>query len=192
MLASRHLFPVQAIKWRPPDDFMIVGCSDGSVSVWQLETGKLLMTLYSVSKQLFFLNTNIHEFFKGHLDRVVQGLPAEDILNACDENIVSSGDKMTNPALHLFRGLRHRNLNAIRQAAQRGLNNLHHPSNQQNMGSSDPQKSRAHPLMIQGLRTNPKDQESHVLFFDIEALIGWYTCIKFLLIYLSCGKSHKS
>ncbi|KAG1680482.1 WD repeat-containing protein 7 [Nymphon striatum] len=145
MLASRHLFPVQIIKWRPPDDFMIVGCSDGSVSVWQLETG--------------------------HLDRVVQGLPAEEILNACDENIVSSGDKMTNPALHLFRGLRHRNLNAIRQAAQRGLHNLQNLSNQQNMGSSDAQKSRAHPLMIQGLRTNPKDQESHVLFFDIEALI---------------------
>jgi len=26
--------------------------------------------------------------------------------------------------------------------------------------------------MIQGLRTNPKDPESHILVFDIEALIG--------------------
>lgn len=26
--------------------------------------------------------------------------------------------------------------------------------------------------MIQGIRTNPKDQDSHVLFFDVEALIG--------------------
>lgn len=26
--------------------------------------------------------------------------------------------------------------------------------------------------MIQGLKTNPKDQDSHVLFFDVEALIG--------------------
>jgi hypothetical protein len=33
-------------------------------------------------------------------------------------------------------------------------------------------RSRSHPLMIQGLRTNPKDQDSHVLFFDVEALIG--------------------
>lgn len=26
--------------------------------------------------------------------------------------------------------------------------------------------------MIQGFRSNPKDPESHILFFDIEALIG--------------------
>lgn len=32
-------------------------------------------------------------------------------------------------------------------------------------------KGRGSPLLIQGLRTNPKDQESHILFFDVEALI---------------------
>ena len=41
VLASRHLFPVVTIKWRPLDDFMIVGCSDGTVYVWQMETGEL-------------------------------------------------------------------------------------------------------------------------------------------------------
>lgn len=40
-LASRHLFPVTSIKWRPLDDFMIIGCSDGTVYVWQMETGHL-------------------------------------------------------------------------------------------------------------------------------------------------------
>lgn len=40
-LASRHLFPVTTIKWRPLDDFMIIGCSDGTVYVWQMETGHL-------------------------------------------------------------------------------------------------------------------------------------------------------
>lgn len=39
MLASRHLFPIQVIKFRPLDDFMIVGCADGSVYVWEMETG---------------------------------------------------------------------------------------------------------------------------------------------------------
>ncbi len=39
MLASRHLFPVVTIKWRPLDDFIIVGCNDGSSYVWQMETG---------------------------------------------------------------------------------------------------------------------------------------------------------
>lgn len=32
-------------------------------------------------------------------------------------------------------------------------------------------KNRNSPLLIQGLRTNPKDAESHILFFDIEGLI---------------------
>uniref|UniRef100_A0A8L0DMB9 WDR72-like alpha-solenoid domain-containing protein n=1 Tax=Oncorhynchus mykiss TaxID=8022 RepID=A0A8L0DMB9_ONCMY len=40
MLASRHLFPIQAIKWRPCDDYLVVGCSDGSVYVWQMDTGE--------------------------------------------------------------------------------------------------------------------------------------------------------
>lgn len=42
MLASRHLFPIQVIKWRPADDYLVVGCSDGSVYVWQMDTGESL------------------------------------------------------------------------------------------------------------------------------------------------------
>ncbi|CAN7984322.1 unnamed protein product [Ixodes hexagonus] len=155
VLASRHLFPVAVVKWRPFDDFMVVGCSDGSVYVWQMETG--------------------------HLDRVLQGLQAEEVLSACDEHTGHPGERMTNPAVHLFRGLRHRNMAAIRHAAQRGLHHLqhhphHHQSSQHGMGhdvgDSAHARARTHPLMIQGLRTNPVDQDSHVLFFDIEALIG--------------------
>uniref|UniRef100_A0A6B0VHG6 Putative repeat-containing protein 7 n=1 Tax=Ixodes ricinus TaxID=34613 RepID=A0A6B0VHG6_IXORI len=163
MLASRHLFPVAVVKWRPFDDFMVVGCSDGSVYVWQMETG--------------------------HLDRVLQGLQAEEVLSACDEHTGHPGERMTNPAVHLFRGLRHRNMAAIRHAAQRGLHHLqHHPHHHQSsqvppeklhhqhgmghdVGDSAHARARTHPLMIQGLRTNPVDQDSHVLFFDIEALI---------------------
>ena len=33
------------------------------------------------------------------------------------------------------------------------------------------EKSRAFPLVINGFRTNPKDAEGHILFFDVEALI---------------------
>lgn len=36
----------------------------------------------------------------------------------------------------------------------------------------DHSKSRAYPLMVQGLRTNPNDPECHILCFDIEALVG--------------------
>ena len=40
MLASLHAFPVETIKWRALDDFLVVGCIDGSVYVWQMETGE--------------------------------------------------------------------------------------------------------------------------------------------------------
>ena len=39
-LASCHDAPVTAVKWRPTEDFLVVGCSDGKVFVWQLETGR--------------------------------------------------------------------------------------------------------------------------------------------------------
>ena len=41
LLASRHTFPVETVRWRAKDDFMVVGCADGTVYVWQMETGKL-------------------------------------------------------------------------------------------------------------------------------------------------------
>lgn len=146
MLASRHLFPISVIKWRPLDDFMIVGCCDGSVYVWQMETG--------------------------HLDRVVQGIIAEEILGACDEHSSASGDKLRNPAIHLFRGLKSRNLAAIKQAAVRGLHQLGVNQQQESRDVIDLSiQSRSHPLMIQGLKSNPKDQDSHVLFFDVESMI---------------------
>ena len=65
--------------------------------------------------------------FLGHLDRVVHGHIADDILTACDEHTVSVnvGENVgSNPALHFFRGLRHRNLAAIKLAAQSGINQI--------------------------------------------------------------------
>lgn len=56
----------------------------------------------------------------------------------------------------LFRGLRHRNLSAIRHATQRGLHQLQMLGAHTN--NNDPHMQRNHnsPLSIQGLRTNPK------------------------------------
>ena len=98
LLASRHLFPIISIKFRALDDFLIIGCSDGTVYVWQMETG--------------------------NLDRVLQGMAGMDVLQACDENgnTLQNSDLLANPAVHFFRGLRSRNLAAIRHAAQVGNN----------------------------------------------------------------------
>ncbi|XP_072889222.1 WD repeat-containing protein 72-like isoform X6 [Hemitrygon akajei] len=41
MHARKHLSPVSLIKWRPAEDLLIVGCKDGAVYVWDIETGTL-------------------------------------------------------------------------------------------------------------------------------------------------------
>ena len=57
---------------------------------------------------------------------MVHGHIADDILTACDEHLtVQVGENVgSNPALHFFRGLRHRNLAAIKLAAQSGINQI--------------------------------------------------------------------
>ena len=47
LLASRHTFPVETIRWRAKDDFMVVGCADGSVYVWQMETGSITLIVFT-------------------------------------------------------------------------------------------------------------------------------------------------
>ncbi|XP_032479334.1 WD repeat-containing protein 72 isoform X1 [Phocoena sinus] len=39
--ARKHLFPVKMIKWHPVENFLIVGCTDDSVYIWEIETGTL-------------------------------------------------------------------------------------------------------------------------------------------------------
>ena len=151
MLASRQIFPVTTIKWKPLDDFLLVGCSDGSVYIWQMETG--------------------------HLDRVVSGMAGQDVLEACEEETVGVGagggggadqNNLANPALGLLRGIRHRNMAAIKMATQRGINQLQGPGDKQYQYQ---EKVRAFPLVVDGFRTNQSDPEGHILFFDVEALI---------------------
>ncbi|KAH3775334.1 hypothetical protein DPMN_176735, partial [Dreissena polymorpha] len=144
MLASRHLFPVQCIRWRPLDDFMVVSCSDGTVYVWQMETG--------------------------HLDRVVHGLTAEEILNNCDENAVPVFEQLTNPNLTLAQAFKRRNLATFKNLAQQKLQALsqNQPSSGAKVDLSSPQD---YPMYIEGIRTNTLDPEAHVIFFDTEALI---------------------
>ena len=41
VFASRHMFPVQSVKWRPIEDYMVISCTDSTAYIWQMETGKL-------------------------------------------------------------------------------------------------------------------------------------------------------
>lgn len=144
LLASRHIYPVTVIKWRPTDDSMVVGCIDGSAYIWHLETG--------------------------HLLKVLQGLAAEETLASCDESVVAK-EEHTNPAIELFKGLKHGNLVAIKNAAAKGLNQLaaQHAQAKVDLAAS----YRSHPLTIQNLKANARDYNSYVIFFDIESVIAY-------------------
>ncbi|XP_049981804.1 WD repeat-containing protein 72 isoform X3 [Alexandromys fortis] len=43
--ARKHLFPVRTVRWHPVENFLIVGCADDSVYIWEIETGEQRGTL---------------------------------------------------------------------------------------------------------------------------------------------------
>ncbi|XP_030330791.1 WD repeat-containing protein 7 isoform X3 [Strigops habroptila] len=146
MLASRHLFPIQVIKWRPSDDYLVVGCSDGSVYVWQMDTGAL--------------------------DRCVMGITAVEILNACDEAVPAAVDALSHPAVNLKQAMTRRSLAALKNVAHQKLQTL--ATNLLASEASDKgnlPKYSHNSLMVQAIKTNVTDPDIHVLFFDVEALI---------------------
>ncbi|XP_063310000.1 WD repeat-containing protein 7 isoform X2 [Pelobates fuscus] len=146
MLASRHLFPIQVIKWRPSDDYLVVGCSDGSVYVWQMDTGAL--------------------------DRCVMGITAVEILNACDEAVPAAVDTLSHSAVNLKQAMTRRSLAALKTVAHHKLQTL--ATNLLASEASDKgnlPKYSNNSLMVQAIKTNVTDSDIHLLFFDVEALI---------------------
>ena len=103
-------------------------------------------------------------------------MAAEEVLAACDEVVgagsaemsVGGDGNLANPAVGFLRGLRHRNLAAIKMATQRGVAQLQGRGEQEYQYT---EKCRAFPLVVDGFRTNPADSEGHIFFFDVEALI---------------------
>lgn len=146
MLASRHLFPIQVIKWRPCDDYLVVGCSDGSVYVWQMDTGAL--------------------------DRCVMGITAVEILNACDEAVPAALDSLNHPAVNLKQAMTRRSLAALKNMAHHKLQTL--ATNllaADNADKGNLPKYSHNSLVVQAMKTNITDPDMHVLFFDVEAVI---------------------
>ena len=69
----------------------------------------------------------------------------------------SSENSLANPALGLLRGIRHRNLAAIRMATQRGMTQLSGPGDKEYQYQKNVVDF---PLVVDGFRTNP---EGHIL-----------------------------
>ncbi|VDM11954.1 unnamed protein product [Wuchereria bancrofti] len=94
LLASRQLFPIVEVKWRPLDNFLLLKCEDETVYVWQMDTGSL--------------------------ERIVNGQMSEEILAACDEQIgVAEIDDEAgaSQAVQMLRALRNKNILVMKQIA---------------------------------------------------------------------------
>ncbi|KAM5170920.1 WD repeat-containing protein 72 isoform 2-T2 [Mantella aurantiaca] len=68
--ARKHLFPVKTMKWHPVEEALVVGCEDGSVYVWEIETGTL--------------------------ERHETGEMAKAILNTCEDFTIEITDSIVN------------------------------------------------------------------------------------------------
>jgi len=142
--ASRQLFSINAIKWKIAEDSMVVSCTDGSAYVWKIDTGRLVS--------------------------ILQGLQAEEMLASCNESVVVK-EEHTTPAIELFRSLKQGNLSAIKTAAAKGLNQLTVQHNQPKVDYAA--SYRSHPMTVQNLKANSRDNDSYVIFFDIESIIAY-------------------
>jgi hypothetical protein len=185
MVASRHLFQVVFVKWRPLDDYLLVKCSDGGVFVWQIETG--------------------------NLDRVAHGLLAEDILNAADElvithegasssiyispplpNVLSNATQATNntstsaslstpmivsnklvsnQTLVLAHLLQKRNFSHSIKALSQKLNSIK-LEERKNVSSIIDSASLNFPIVIQPFHLSQNNPVNHLILFDIDSLLS--------------------
>jgi len=58
----------------------------------------------------------------GHLDRVVHGITAEEILDACDERTdVAVGDRLSNPTISIAQAVRRHNFATFRNLANQQI-----------------------------------------------------------------------
>jgi hypothetical protein len=189
MVASRHLFQVVFVKWRPLDDYLLVKCSDGGVFVWQIETG--------------------------NLDRVAHGLLAEDILNAADELVITnegasssifisppplpnvqsnitqapntntstsvsaslstpmivSNKLVSNQTLLLAHLLQKRNFSHSIKALSQKLNSIK-VEERKNVSSIIDSASLNFPIVIQPFHLSQNNPVNHLILFDIDALLS--------------------
>ena len=102
---------------------------------------------------------------------MVHGITAEEVLYACDEKVAK--DNVVNPTISIAQAFRRRNLATFRNLAQQRIHQLQNEGKESSrMHAASTYKHQAFPMLVQGLRTNTKDTDAHVLFFDTEALIG--------------------
>ena len=91
------------------------------------------------------------------------------IRHLVDPFSVGIGDNVTNPSVTVAQAFRRRNIASLRNLAhqtQMAITNMGAMPESKGSDQSEIETPDGFPLMIQGLRSNPKDSESHLLFLD--------------------------
>uniref|UniRef100_A0A9J2PMT9 Uncharacterized protein n=1 Tax=Ascaris lumbricoides TaxID=6252 RepID=A0A9J2PMT9_ASCLU len=125
LLASRQLFPIIEVRWRPLDDFLLLKCEDDSVYVWQMDTA--------------------------NLERVISGLMSDEVMCACDEQIgIVEGDDEAGAShtVQMFRAFKNKNVNVIRQIAGSA-------QEEKQSSVSEKEVELPSPMSVQPLSRNP-------------------------------------
>ncbi|XP_075711329.1 WD repeat-containing protein 72 isoform X2 [Rhinoderma darwinii] len=140
--ARKHLFPVNSLKWHPVEEVLVVGCEDGSVYVWEIESGTL--------------------------ERHETGEMAKVILTACDDFAIDVNESMVTTSHETQRHSRttFKTSNVHKLGAL--SHNLMHPEKSSNKVVNSSYSSS--PFTLVPVRST-YNISLHLLLFDLEKVL---------------------
>ncbi|XP_007933491.1 WD repeat-containing protein 72 [Orycteropus afer afer] len=140
--AQKHLFPVRMIKWHPVENFLIVGCADDSVYIWEIETGTL--------------------------ERHETGERARIILNCCDDSHFLKPGSI----LPVVTEIQKHKIVEQRSLSSSYLGPMPSPGLQvESSRKVADAKSFPRPFNVLPVKTKWSDIGFHILLFDLENLV---------------------
>ncbi|XP_055293020.1 WD repeat-containing protein 72 [Moschus berezovskii] len=140
--ARKHLFPVRMIKWHPVENFLIVGCADDSVYIWEIETGTL--------------------------ERHETGERAKIILNCCDDSQLSKPESIFPVASETHK---HKSVEQ-RSSSSSQFGPIPCPGLQvESSCKVADAKSFSGPFHVLLVKTKWSNIGFHILLFDLESLV---------------------
>ncbi|KAM9200945.1 WD repeat-containing protein 72 isoform 2-T2 [Dugong dugon] len=140
--ARKHIFPVRRVKWHPAENFLIVGCADDSVYIWEIETGTL--------------------------ERHEMGERARVILDCCDDSQLLKPESVFSVAseIHKYKIVEQRSSSSYQ------LGRMPSPGLQmESLCKVADAKSFSGPFCVLSVKTKWRNAGFHVLLFDLENLV---------------------
>ncbi|XP_074150648.1 WD repeat-containing protein 72 [Sminthopsis crassicaudata] len=140
--AQKHLSPVTTIKWHPEENFLIVGCADDSIYIWEIETGTL--------------------------ERYETGERARVILNCCEDSQLVKPEPLLAVASESYK---HKTAD-YRSSSSSQLGTLSYPiPRAESLPKLPVTPSFSSPFNVLPVKSKWSNTDFHVLFFDLENLV---------------------